>query len=54
MKLRCRYVPTPKGKTTQCGTLRKEGATVIFALRRVILLRSCIMLRIVILPFGQF
>ena len=30
-----------------------KHASVIFALRRVILLRSDIMLRIVILPFGQ-
>ena len=36
------------------GTLRKEGASVIFALRRVILLRSGLMLRIVILSYGQF
>ena len=40
-------------KDRPCGTLCKEGATVIFALRRVILLRSDIMLRIVIFPFGQ-
>ena len=40
-------------ETTLCGTLRKEGATVIFALRRVILLRSYMMLRIVILSFRQ-
>ena len=38
---------------TRCGTLRKEGATVIFALQRVILLCSYMMLRIVILSFGQ-
>lgn len=31
-----------KKEAVSCGTFRKEGATVIFALRRVILLRSYI------------
>ncbi len=39
--------------TVEAHSVRK-CASVIFALRRVILLRSDIMLRIVILSFGQF
>ena len=41
-------------ETGKKGAFRKEGTLVIFALWRVVLLRSYMMLRIVILSFGQF
>ena len=43
-----------KKQAAQRGTLRKEGASVLFALRRVVLLCSYIWTCVqVILPFGS-
>ena len=47
------YKKFKKAATLEAHSVRK-CASVIFALRRVILLRSDMMLRIVILSFGQF
>jgi len=49
-----RSVQAYREESGKKGAFRKEGTLVIFALWKVVLLRSYMMLRIVILSFGQF